>query len=102
MTMAPEGFAAAALEMYGSQLVEIHTGESHSTLKLDQEDISIKHVIRGTIVGAIGPAILVKCDVPGGHKTLMVNSWSVSTIAAVNEPGLLKDCYFDEHSSRNV
>lgn len=96
------GYAAAVMEMFEGQLVEINTGEKSSTILFDQEHLELKHVIRGIVDNAIGDALIIKCRVPGGHKTLMINCWNIIDVAVVDGPGMLKDCYFNEHSSRNL
>lgn len=102
MAIPLHGFAAAAMEMYEGHLVEVNTGESASTILFDQEEIALKHVVRGILINAIGDALIIKCTVPGGFKTIMINCWSISSITSTNEPGMLKDCYHDEHSRQNI
>ena len=102
MTIPLHGFAAAVLEMYEGKVVEINTGETSSTILFDQENKDLKDIIRGTVHGALGDALIHKCSVPGGHKTILINCWSIVSITSTNDPGMLKDCYFVEHSSRNL
>ncbi len=102
MALPLHGYAAAVMQMFEGQLVEINTGETASTILFDQEQLELKHVIRGIVDDAIGDALIIKCKVPGGHKTLMINCWNIISIAVVDKTGMLKDCYFDEHSSRNL
>lgn len=102
MTLPLHGFAAAVMELYGGQIVEINTGETSLSLLFDQENRTLKSLIRGRLVNAIGDALIVECDVPGGKKTIALNCWGITAISPTNEPALMKDCYYDEHSSRSL
>ena len=97
MTIPLSGFAAAVLEMYEGKVVEINTGETSSTLLFDQENKDLKDTIRGIVHGALGDALILKCSVPGGHKTILINCYSIISVTSTNEPGMLKDCYFVEY-----
>ena len=100
MALPAHGFGAAAFQLYEGQLIEVNTGETSSTILFDQEEVALKHIIRGILVDVVGDALILECAVPGGKKTIMINCWGILSIAPAEEAGMLKDCYFDEHSTR--
>ena len=92
------GFAAAIMQMYKGELVEINTGEIKTTHVLDQFSYDIKHLIRGTVVDAIGDAIIVECPVRQGiTKKVMINCWSINAICKYTKGSSLSDAYWDAY-----
>jgi hypothetical protein len=90
------GFAAAVLQMYQGELVEINTGEVKTTHVLDQFSHDIKHLIRGTVVDAIGDAIIIDCPLgPGTEKRILINCWSINSICKYHKGHSLSDAYWD-------
>jgi hypothetical protein len=90
------GFAAAVLQMYQNEMVEINTGEIRTTHVLDQFSHDIKHLIRGIVVDAVGDAIILDCPVrKGANKRIMINCWSINSICKYNINHSLSDTYWD-------
>lgn len=102
MTLPVHGFAAAVFERLGGELVEVNTGEIKSTLEFNQESIEVKNLVRGKLVDVVGDALVIECSVPGGTKIIFINCWATTSVSGIKGPGLMKDCYFNDYSTRNT
>lgn len=88
-------FAAAILYHLKDQEVEIATGETKTTLKLDQYDYALKNIMIGKVRDAMGDCLMV--EIKG--TIAFLNVWSIKTIVPC--PFQLKNLYQDdEHNLR--
>ena len=93
--MVANGFAEACLYFYKDKMVEINAGETKTTLMLADFTHTQKSLIRGIILEAYGDGLLVECKVGRATKKVLVNVWSIISIAEVGGGVSMKDIYVD-------
>ena len=98
---APElhGFAYACEQLYKDKMVEVNTGESKTTLRLSDFEVSQKSVIRGVLKGAIGDAIIIECPLNQVKKNVLVNVWNIISITDIEDKLGLNSAYIDEEQT---
>ncbi|MAE82945.1 MAG: hypothetical protein CMB80_09435 [Flammeovirgaceae bacterium] len=92
------GLAAICLQLYKDKVVEVNTGEQKTTLRMADFDTVQKDLIRGVLKDAVGDALVLECDVGREKKQIVVNCWSIISIAEV---GTIKCAYVDEDFRKN-
>ena len=92
------GIAKVCLALFKDKTVEINTGEQRTTLIMADFQSAQKDLIRGVLKDAVGDALILECEVANEKKNIVVNCWSIISIA---EAGCMKSAYFDEDFRRN-
>lgn len=89
-------FAQAALHSFEGKYVEINTGEVRTIHLMDQFQHNIPYVIRGTLLGAVGDALIIKTNTNKGFsKEVLINCAWIRSMTSLEEQGSLKDVYWD-------
>lgn len=93
------GYCVAALELYKDKMVEINTGESVTSLEFADYTVSQRNILRGTLVGAIGDALVIKCQFGKQYRDVIVNVWAIICMAEMvgSKGGEINEIYIDDY-----
>jgi hypothetical protein len=90
-------YAAALLKFLKNKEVEINCGDIKTVVKLAEQDVSQKHVIRGILKDACGDALIVLVLKNNKYANVFINVWSIKSVVPMEDSLFIKDIYEEEH-----
>lgn len=91
-------YAAALLKYLKNKEIEINCGDVKTVMKLAEQDIMQKNVIRGILKDACGDSLLVFVQKGTKYATIFINVWSVKSVIPIEDSLFVKDVYEEEHA----
>lgn len=79
--------------------VEVYSGDTGTTRQYSQDTVTMKEVIRGLFVEAVGDAIMLEVSDNSNTTTniVYINAWNVKTIVELKNGLSVTDIYNGEH-----
>lgn len=97
--MEKNSFAESIVRRLKNKIVEIYSGDTGTTRQYSQDSVTLKEVIRGTIVDAEGELLVIEVTNKEtyGVNLVYINAWNIRIIVEPKNGMSITDIYNGEH-----